>query len=75
MLRVTFIILAIVASAVTLLIGVNEWWEYTPMAGLILITIILLIYVPMSERTERKDEQNSSNRPPELPFAERGWNN
>lgn len=67
MLRVTFIILAIVATAVTFLIGATEWWEYAPMAGLIVITIILLIYIPMSERTERNDEQNSSKRPPEPP--------
>ncbi len=67
MLRVTFIILAIVASAVTLLIGTTDWWVYIPMTSLIIIAIILLIYVPMSERAERKNEKNSSKEPPEPP--------
>ncbi len=67
MLRVTFIILTIASIAVTLLIEVSQWWRYIPMAGLILITIILLIYIPASERANRKRKKDSSEKPPERP--------
>jgi hypothetical protein len=67
MLRVTLIILAIVSTAVTLVIGATDWWVYIPMASLIIIAIILLVYVPMSERAELKDENDSSEKPSELP--------
>ncbi|MCY4672623.1 MAG: hypothetical protein OXD43_02460 [Bacteroidetes bacterium] len=70
MLRVTFIILAIAATAVTLLIEATQWWRYIPMAGLILIAIILLIYIPVSERADRKGKKDSSERPPERPSLE-----
>ena len=40
------------------------------MAGLILITIILLIYIPASESADRKGKKDSSERPPERPSLE-----
>lgn len=67
MVRVIFVILAIAASAVTLFIEATEWWVYIPMVSVIIIATFLLIYVPMSERAERRAEQNSSQRSPESP--------
>ncbi len=62
MLRITFTILAIVASAVTLMtnsVGMNEWWKYIPMAGLILISLILWISVPSSGRRPKPKTSDS----------------
>ena len=62
MLRITFTILAIVASAITFnvnSIGVNEWWKYVPMAGLILISLILWIAIPSSKRNRKPKTSDS----------------
>ena len=62
MLRITFTILAIVASTITLSInsiGSNEWWQYTPMATLILISLILWIAVPTSKRNRKPKNSDS----------------
>ncbi len=56
MLRITFTTLAIVASAVTLTVNsteISEWWKYIPMAGLILISLILWITIPSSNRNRK----------------------
>lgn len=63
MLRITFTILAIVASTITLFtvnsVGINEWWKYTPMAGLILISLILWIAIPSSKRNRKPKTSDS----------------
>lgn len=62
MLRITFTILAIVAATITLSvnsIGTNEWWKYIPMAGLILISLILWIAIPSSKRNRKPKTSDS----------------
>lgn len=62
MLRITFTILAIVAATITLSvnsIGTNEWWKYIPMAGLILISLILWITIPSSKRNRKPKTSDS----------------
>lgn len=65
MLRITFTILAIVASTITLStadsIGVNEWWKYIPMAGLVLVSLILWIALLSSKRIRKKKSSDSEN--------------
>lgn len=58
MLRINFSILALAASAITLIIGpfgYAEWWKYVPMAGLILIALLLWTSNSFSNRRKKPD--------------------
>jgi len=57
MLRILFSILSVVATAITLTVQIpfSEWWKYIPMAGLIIIALILWISEIPGNRRKKPD--------------------